>query len=255
MITPQPPPGDPLWLKLGKSPSDGQLYNTTCENNPVVAAGVPGTMVELASQSPPGYGGQQGPPAQIAAFNLIVATNLILPPEVHTAPFDTARRPASVGLVGLPVWMWQNPQIVATWGPINPTVLVGPLNLLGIPIPALGVTVNALGQRIDWYMGDGTDVVCNGLSAPYPAPPPPPPPGSPPPPPPPSPPPTGPISSPDCGYQYSQPSTNQPGGVYTVTAAATWNVTWHAGITSGSLTIIRYTTLQLKISELQVVNQ
>ena len=43
--------------------------------------------------------------------------------------------------------------------------------------------------------------------------------------------------------------------MYTVTAAATWNVTWRIGIDTGSLTIVRATTVPLTIDELQVVNQ
>ncbi len=216
LISPQPPAGSPLWL--GNLPADGSLYNRTCETDGGLGIGVLGNSVAFSSDPPPGYKGIAGTVAQLLALQAIVSLG-ILGPIVGTAPAAGGH-----GLVGLPVWMWQTPTLL-TWGPIG----------LGLGLGPLGVGVNALGAKVDWYMGDGSDVVC-GIGTAYAKA-------------------DGRTTSPTCGYVYPAPSSTQPGGVYTVTAAATWNVTWQVGLVSGSLTIVRATTIPLTIDELQVVNQ
>jgi hypothetical protein len=218
LMAPQPPPGDPLWI--GHAPSDGDLYRTTCEQPGGLGIGILGVGVAFSSQPPPGYSGVAGTLNYILAMG-IVATLPILGPTIHTAPARGGK-----GLVGLPVWMWSDSSPL-TWGPVD----LGPFSVL-----LLTLSVHALGEKIDWYMGDGHDVVCTTLGTRY----------------------TGAASqhaSPSCGYSYAQPSVMQPGGRYTITAAVTWSINWTIGIDSGSLSIVRTSTSQLTIDELQVVNQ
>ncbi|HEY1488171.1 MAG TPA: hypothetical protein VGF84_18835, partial [Micromonosporaceae bacterium] len=168
------------------------------------------------------------------------------------------------------VWLWQYPTIL-TWGPLQAGLAnIGAGNLLGVAIPGVGVGLDALGARIDYYMGDGPNggsvVTCYNLGTQFP-----PlaktlPPGTSPlntllgallsllnplfPQPKPPPVPKGTTVSPNCGYRYAKP------GTYTVTAAATWNVNYSLPLgVKGTISIVRYTTFQLKIDELQVVVQ
>jgi len=221
VVTPQPPADSLLWL--GNLPANGDLYTRTCETQQGLGLGVLGTDVAFSSDAPPGYNGLAGVKDELLGLQAIVSLGL-LPPSVHTAPSATG-----IGLVGMPVWMWQDSGLF-TLGPLNLTIGV---TLLGLSV---GVGIKALGAQIDYYMGDGNDVVCHGLGTTYTAT-------------------SGRSASPTCGYVYSQPSTTQPGGHYTVTAAATWNVSWTIGPDTGSITIVRATTVPITIDELQVVNQ
>jgi len=212
LLSPQPPAADPLWL--GNLPADGDLYRRTCRMSGGLGIGVLGTDVTFSSGRPPGWDGNAGPLAALLQVQALISTRL-LGPDVRTAP------PAgAVGLVGLPVWMWQQPSPL-TWGPVN--------------LPLGVVDVHALGAKVDWYMGDGTDERCT-LGTPYRR--------------------TGPAtSSPDCGHVYQHTSAGQPGGVYQVAAAATWNVSWRVGADTGALTVVRVSRLSLRIEQLQVVDQ
>jgi len=217
IVTPQPPASSPLWV--GNLPGNGDLYTRTCETAQGLGVGVLGTNIAFSSVKPPGYDGQTGPVTAMLALQALLSTSL-LGPVVHTAPAATG-----VGLVGLPVWMWQDATPL-TWGPVDPP-LTGSVSA--------GVRVHALGARVDWYMGDGTDVACK-LGTPYP--------GAP-----------GQTTSPTCGHTYLRSSASQPDGTYHVYAAATWNVSWTVAGASGALTIVRYTPLSLRIEQLQVVNE
>ncbi|MCA1224045.1 hypothetical protein LCE31_38050 [Streptomyces sp. 8L] len=44
---------------------------------------------------------------------------------------------------------------------------------------------------------------------------------------------------PDCGYRYTRPSTTAPGDRYSVTARATWDITWTVAGQSDALTATR----------------
>ncbi|MER5415567.1 ATP/GTP-binding protein [Streptomyces virginiae] len=68
-------------------------------------------------------------------------------PDIGIVP-----RPEGKGLVGLPVWMWNNP------GP-NRTGLTSAL--------ADSVTATATVRRVVWSMDDGATVTCTGPGTPY----------------------------------------------------------------------------------------
>jgi hypothetical protein len=216
LLVPQPPAGSPLWL--GNAPSAGKLYHRTCFTDGGLGVGVLGNAIGFSSMPPPGYDGLAGDVGELLALKVILSLD-ILGPIISTAPSA-----GGSGLVGLPVWMWQTPTLL-TWGPLS----------VGVSALSLGVGLTLLGAQVDWFMGDGHDVICQ-IGTPYSTH-------------------TGPRTSPDCGYVYTRPSTDQPGGHYTVTAAATWNITWQLGAETGAITIVRATTTPITIHELQVVNQ
>jgi hypothetical protein len=276
-------PSPEQWIAIGYQSGAGNLYATTCG---VGGAAIGDTTklgsinVQFDSNLPPGYNGtnltvpqEEG---QQAAEDLFVDTNLALvAPAVQSAPVALEERHASVGLVGVPVWMWQRPGLL-TSGPIPPLTIGVPLPpILGIPVAGVNVGVSALGAGIVWDMGDhSAPIACAGLGTPYPLTP-----ALPPPSPPlpttlilnsllnlitgiprplasafgprsaPTPYASGEIQSPNCGYMsgYSKP------GTYTLTAAANWDVNWAVGAFTGSITIVRYTQIHINIGELQVV--
>ncbi|MET8453135.1 ATP/GTP-binding protein [Streptomyces sp. NPDC005209] len=141
-----------------------------------------------------------------------------------TGPDIASPRPAGRYLVGMPMWMWVN-QSPTTYGP----------NSASASLAGVTVTATAKVTRIDWQMGDGTTVTCQGPGTTYTAS-------------------YGKRESPTCGHTYSRTSAAQPGGKYPVTAIATWTVNWQAtGGETGQFTETRQSQQLLAIGELQVV--
>jgi hypothetical protein len=163
---------------------------------------------------PPGYGGIAVAPAQLAT-RAVDQMRLAGPAIGITVP------PDRTGLVGVPVWLWTDVS-PTTWGPNSATASV----------PGLSVTATAQVSKIAWDMGDGNTVVCPNAGTPWFE---------------------GGIESPTCEHIYEAPSAGQPNYAYTVTATATWDVTWTGGGTSGSLTVTRSSTTTVCIGELQVL--
>lgn len=131
--------------------------------------------------------------------------------------------PDSVGLVGLPVWMWAADPRPQTWGPITSTAAVG----------AVSVTATARVTRVDWDMADGTTVTCD-QGTPYT-------------------PQHGDSESPDCGHRYTRTSAERPGQVYPVTATSQWEVTWTGSGASGTIPVTTTAVADLRIGEMQVL--
>jgi hypothetical protein len=134
--------------------------------------------------------------------------------------------PNKPGLVGMPVWLWNN-KSQTTWGPNTATAAV----------PGLSVTATARVTKITYSMGDGGSVTCTTAGTPYKKS-------------------YGGKPSPDCGYRYTKVSTNQSGGKFTVTATSTWEITWQASTgENGTLPDeIRTSNTTARVGELQVVN-
>ena len=105
--------------------------------------------------------------------------------------------PDSVGLVGMPVWMWAANPNSHTYGPATASASAG----------GITVTATARVDQITWVMGDGSKVVCHTAGTPYQAS-------------------YGKKASPDCGHVYTKSSAGQPGDQFTVTAISDWVVTW-----------------------------
>jgi len=146
--------------------------------------------------------------------------------DMQIAPTPVSDNPDSMGLVGLPVWMWAD-QSAATWGPQTASASDGPLN----------VTVTARVDHVEWEMGDGTVITCDQPGTPF-----------------------DPArhtvedESPDCGHTYLQTSQRQLDGLYTVTATSHWIAEWSDDTgQTGTIPFELTTSEQIRISELQVL--
>ena len=129
-------------------------------------------------------------------------------------------RPGSIGIIGLPSWMWVEAPAENTMGPITRSA------------SARGYTVTAVAKvtKIVWNMGDGRTVTCTGPGTPYADS-------------------YGKQSSPTCGHTYTRQ------GRYTVSATSYWTVEW-AGIgQTGTIPIDFTTTTNITMGESQVINQ
>ncbi|WP_336921032.1 hypothetical protein [Aquipuribacter sp. SD81] len=133
--------------------------------------------------------------------------------------------PDTLGLVGLPVWMWVEDPDATTFGPASIDLSVGPVS----------VSLTARVERIEWDMGDGTVVTCTGPGTPYtPA--------------------RGATASPDCGHRYEQTSAGRSGDSFDVTATAYWVAQWSSNSgAGGTLTNTTQATEQVRIGESQVI--
>ena len=206
-LTEPPPPGsDAVWE--GHYP-DGAIYDVTCAE-PLRAPGTNGGWTWLPSP-PPGYGGD---PAQLA--RRAVDQMALEGPAIRTPLAE-----GEFGTVGIPLWLWTD-QTATTWGPNTATASV----------PGLAVTATARARWIDWDLGDGTRMRCEGPGTPYIP---------------------GRVESPTCDHVYAASSAGRPDDAYTVTGTTTWDVTWSGGGTSGSLQVTRTSTASVRIGELQVL--
>jgi hypothetical protein len=205
------------------------LVPTTCQP----AVGGPACLIGVAlGLQVPGAAGQQaviqpvvtvtpGEVAQMAVSQLDPGV-----PKVFTAPQTSEQtgRTDTFGLVGMPVWMWteqlEGGSATATAGPFT-------------------VTATAALARVSYDMGDGKTVTCTPnasgvVGTPYQEA-------------------YGVKPSPTCGYAgYQKTSRNEGGNAYTVTATATWNVTW-TGADTGSTTLTTEDSGTLPIGEAQAV--
>lgn len=207
---PQPPAGDPNWQ--GHKPGDGAVYSCYQPQTDM-------SIYFWSGAPPPGAG--TGPTARDVAQIAVKKLNLTAI-QIGIAPKPG---PNSVGLVGMPVWMWAATPNAHNVGPISATASAG-----GITITA---TAKVLG--ISWEMGDGTTVICHSAGTPYQAS-------------------YGQKASPDCGHTYTKSSWRQPGGRYTVTATSDWAITWSGAGQSGTIRLGGLTrSAQITIGEAQVL--
>ena len=210
LVDPQPAAGDPSWQ--GHDSNDGAVY----------ACYQPQTdlLIYIWSQDRPpnsAAGPTPGDVAQIAISQMnLRAIDIGIAPE----PGDD-----SIGLVGMPVWMWAANPDSHTYGPITAAASAG------------GVTVTAAArvEKITWEMGDGNEVVCTSAGPPYM-------------------PSYGRRESPDCGYVYETSSSNEPGGRFSVTARSEWVVTWAGAGQTGTIRLNGLQrSVQVAVGEAQVL--
>ena len=210
ILKPQPPAGDPNWQ--GHQPGDGAVYN--CYQ--------PQTDLNIyiwAQNAPPGAG--IGPTPRDVA-QLAIKRMGLRAIDIGIAPKPG---PDSVGLVGMPVWMWAKAPNDHTYGPMTASASAG------------GITVTATAKvlRITWDMGDGTTVTCRTAGTPYKAS-------------------YGQKRSPDCGHVYMTSSADQPDKSYTVTATSDWVITWAGAGQTGTIRLGGLTrSTQITIGEAQVL--
>jgi hypothetical protein len=209
-INPQPPAGDPNWQ--GHEPGDGALYNCYQPQT--------GLLITIWSQDPPPNSGAGPTPREVAQLAIermkLSAINIGIAPEPG---------PDSVGLVGMPVWMWAKAPNDHTFGPITESASAG------------GITITATAKvlRVTWDMGDGTEVVCDTAGSPYK-------------------PSYGRKDSPDCGHTYKKSSAHETDEAYTVTATSSWVITWSGAGQTGTIRLNGLNrSTQIRIGEAQVL--
>lgn len=144
-----------------------------------------------------------------------IATMDLAPPAIKTAPGAD-----QIGLVNMPVWMWAT-KTENTWGPI----------VRSASVPGLAVTATAQVRAINWSMGDGSTVRCDGAGTPYDKS-------------------MGIKDSPDCGHRYDKTSQRLPNCEYPLTATAQWEITWESNMgDSGQISTTQEAATQLRIGE------
>src|SRR3954447_238220 len=209
---PTPPAGDPSWQ--GHKPGDGAVYQ--CYQ--------PQTDIEIyiwAADAPPGSGTGPSPRdvAEAAVKKMgLTAIDIGIAPEPG---------PDSVGIVGMPVWLWAKDPNPHTYGPATASATAG----------GITVTATARVREVTWDLGDGTQVVCRGAGTPYQ-------------------PSFGNKQSPDCGHVYDKSSAHQPSGRYTVTATSDWVIAWQGAGQTGTIPLNGLTrSVQITVGEAQVLVQ
>jgi hypothetical protein len=130
-------------------------------------------------------------------------------------------------IVNLATVLWIDP---AQWQPVTTSA------------SAAGVTANVAARplRVEWDMGNGDTVTCEGPGTPFD--------------------PSAPDVTPDdaCLYTYRRSSATAPNGAFTVTATTVWEVSWDAegAPGGGSLGLSRRSTsFPIRVAEIQAVNQ
>ena len=198
---PQPPTSAVMW----GGRTEGAIYDCALPRSGVFG----GLVYMFWSATAPA-----GPDPRVMAQTAIASMNL-RPISIGIVPEE---RPGSVGLVGMPVWLWAASPDQHTWGPITRSA------------SASGVTVTATAkvQRMRWQMGDGAVVMCTGPGTVYEDR-------------------FGKADSPTCGYRYRKQ------GTYTVRAESQWSVAWSGMGLSGTIPVTLTDSATVTIGELQVL--
>jgi hypothetical protein len=203
LADPQPPKSDPQW----EGHRTGAIYE--CYSPALVGT----RMYTFWSAASPA--GPAAPPDPRAVALQAIATMRLRAIGIGIVP---EARAGSIGIVGLPTWMWVANPGQHTWGPITRTASSA----------GYSVTATAKVQRVVWAMGDGNTVTCTQRGTPYADS-------------------FGKSSSPDCGHIYTRQ------GTYTVRATSYWLVSW-AGIgQSGTIPLDFTRTAVITMGEAQVL--
>lgn len=193
-------PGDP-----------GKFYDVTC----------PGAERQLMGGSTFSETGPDGGGVDVRAL----ADQAVEALRLEGADIGIAPKPDGVGLVGMPVWIWNRPGETHT-GPASASASAG----------GVTVTAKARVRNVTYRMGDGGEpVVCTAPGTPYSKE-------------------FGMRVSPDCGYRYERPSATVDGGRYKIAAVTTWDIDWEGAGQSGTLTTTRNASTSVEIREAQVLN-
>lgn len=201
LTTPQPAPSALVW----GGRTDGAIYDCAQPRSGMFG----GVMYTFwAATAPAG-------PDPVVLAQTAIATMELRPVTIGMVPED---RPGSVGLVGMPVWLWASAPDSRSWGPVTRTASAG----------GETVTATAKVSRVRWLMGDGGVVVCTGPGTAYEDR-------------------FGKTKSPTCGYTYPRQ------GTYTVRAESQWSVSWSGMGRSGTIPVMLTQTARVTIGELQVL--
>lgn len=210
LAKPQPPAGDPTWQ--GHAPGVGAVYNCYQPQT--------GLLIMVWAQNPPPNAGTGPTPRDVAQLAIeqmgLHAINIGITPGPGKG---------SIGIVGMPVWMWAANPDSHTVGPLTASASAG------------GITVTAAARlyRLTWDMGDGTTITCNGAGTPYEAS-------------------YGNKQSPDCGHVYQMSSSTESSGKFKVTATSYWVITWDGAGQTGTIRLnglVR--SVDISVGEAQVL--
>lgn len=202
---PQPPPDDERW----QGHTDGSIWACTREQGYDEGRHIVTEWVWL-----PGRPDTVVIDPVTLAYEAIAEMKLA-PPQIKTAPAA-----GQIGLVNMPVWLWVT-KSENSWGPIVRTASV----------PGLSVTATAQVKAINWSMGDGNTVRCEGPGTPYDKS-------------------MGTKNSPTCGHRYVKTSHKLPNCKYPVTAVAQWDITWQSTLgDNGQISLTQQAATQLRIGE------
>ena len=204
--SPQPPVSDPVW----GGRTEGQIYE--CSRSGAAFGFVTPVFLIWLAQPPAG-----APPDPRVLAQQAVATMNLKAVSIGIVPEP---EPGSVGLVGMPVWMWDADPGPSTWGPITKSASAG----------GYTVTATAKATKVVWSMGDGEVVACRTPGTPYKDS-------------------FGKQDSPDCGYTYTRQ------GVYRVWARSYWAVHWSGLGQSGSIPLQFANSVRITVGEAQVLTQ
>ncbi|PWJ23360.1 hypothetical protein ATK17_3854 [Branchiibius hedensis] len=204
---PQPPKSDPVW----KGHTDGAIYD--CLWGGGFGRSLATMTLKYWAATAPAVAPPPDP--RVLAQQAIRAMNLQAV-AMGLAPEPTA---GSVGLVGMPNWMWVKQPAPNTWGPITKSA------------SAQGYTVTATATVSDvvWDMGDGQTVTCQ-QGTPYVMS-------------------YGKQKSPTCGHTYTRQ------GTYAVTATSHWVINWSGIGQAGTITMDLNRRATVQIGEAQVLTQ
>ncbi len=211
---PQPPKSDPVW----KGHKDGAIH--TCSilwgggGGAGGLGGGPTTFYDFWAATPPAA---PPPPDPEDLAREAIASMGLHAIDIGIAPEAT---PGSIGIVGMPSWMWAENPGGTTLGPITRTASAG----------GYTVTARAEVDKIVWNMGDGTSVTCTGPGTPYADQ-------------------YGKKESPDCGHVYTRQ------GQYNVTATSFWTVEWNGIGETGVIPLDFSESATITIGEAQVITQ
>lgn len=202
---PQPPAGDPSW----EGHTDGSIWDCTREQGYHLGRHLVVRKVWL-----PGRPETVVPDPEVLVYEAIAEMKLA-PPLIKTAPGV-----GQIGLVNMPVWLWVT-KTENTWGPI----------VRSASVPGLSVTATAQVKAINWSMGDGKTVRCEGPGTPYDKS-------------------MGVKGSPTCGHRYVKTSEKLANCKYPVTAVAQWDITWQSTLgDSGQIAMTQQAATQLRIGQ------
>jgi hypothetical protein len=126
---------------------------------------------------------------------VVVADQTVQQLPLGSATIEMAPPAGAEQLVGVATWLWIEP---GAWQTLTATASAGTVT----------TTATATPTKVVWDMGDGSTVTCDGPGTPYD--------------------PSRPNATTDCSYTWTQPSSDQPGGEYQVTATIYWSVSWTA---------------------------
>lgn len=216
LTDPQPPKNDAVW----EGNDDGAIFDCVINSGAADSADV-GEVIQMHAAADTPLAPPPPDPAVLA--QQAVDSMGLQPVEIGIIPEPGE---GSLGTVGLPQWMWVSDPGPETTGP----------NTASASLNGYTVTAIARLDRVEWDMGNGQVVACDGPGTVWSAD-------------------VGfdaageVLDSPDCGYRY------QEMGDYEVTATSFWEVEWSGIGETGQIDLTLADSTAIRMGEVQVLVQ